>query len=148
MPALCGDMKDAVFDFDKATMNNSVTGYSTKWSNPDEVQKMVQEADWDILLMDLITLGVVCIGRSLTKPSIEQTFNKQLTEDTTLSTRDKSRRSTESEIQSLYEGESLKFYKELWGGDDIHIGIYEKSQIVEPNSENIKAASDRSKLVL
>lgn len=148
MPALCGNIKDAVFDFEQATMDNPVTGYSTKWSTSDEVQKMVQEADWDVLLLDLITLGVVCIGRSLTKPSIEQTFNKQLSEDTTLSTHDKSRRTSESEIQRLYEGESLKFYKELWGGDDIHIGIYEKSQIIEPNSENIKAASDRSKLVL
>jgi len=55
MPALCGEIKDAVFDFEQATMHNPATGYSTKWWTTDEVQKLAQEADWDVLLMDLIT---------------------------------------------------------------------------------------------
>jgi len=85
------------------------------------------------------------MGRSLKNSNIEQNFSKNLSDNLTLSTKDKTRDSIESEVKLMYEGESLKFYKELWGGDDIHIGIYEKS---ETNSETIKTASDRSKHVL
>ena len=145
MPALCGGLTNGIFDFSNATFVNPDTGYSTKWWKPEEVEQLVSESNWDVLSMDSIKYGVVCIGRSLSKPNIK--LKKELS-DTTLSTRDKSRVSEEFEIQSFYDGESIKFYKEIWGGDDIHIGIYESLEKIDSKSEKIKAASDNSKLEL
>lgn len=57
-----------------------------------------------------------------------------------MSTENRSRRDSETDVQSYYDGESIRFYQGIWGGTDLHVGIYDK----EPD-ENAKDRPDQIK---
>ena len=145
MPKIYGELKKGEFDFQKCTFSQHETGYKTKWYSIEQTESMVYKSGWDVLMMKSIDLGIVSIGRNLPKPIAD--LNQTISEDT-LSNKDKSRKSSELEVQSYYDGESVKFYKGIWGGTDIHIGLYEGEHMKECKNrpEMIKVASERSRI--
>ncbi|MFK7825619.1 MAG: methyltransferase domain-containing protein [Oligoflexales bacterium] len=115
---LCGDIWDENVSLESATLT-SQTGYSTRWMFSDEVKNEIKVNNFEILNYKDQGVGVSYVA-------------KVHHEHTTIA-------------RNYYDSEdAYNFYKQVWGGENIHIGEYDLKNKSESTSEKVREASKKS----
>lgn len=121
MENMVGPIDSAQISFKDSTFYHPVTQYFTKWSSVIENETMCQAGGWDVLKTGQIAKGNYVAGRLINKPAVilsEKVENESVSRQ--------SRRDSELKVQNYYDSEAVIFYKNIWGGNDIHIGLYDR----------------------
>ena len=133
------------FDFTTCTFSEPESGYSNKWFSKEETENYVYKSGWDVQTFREIDLGIAFIGRYLPKPHND--LNQTLSDDFSFESNSRKSSSRSLDIErnyfSVYDTESLKFYQNIRGNTELHIGIYndlEKGTEIE----QIRNASEKS----
>ena len=128
-PDLCGELDDgqAIIDWEDTRLITSA-GYRTKWFNKTEVIDKLRSNEWDLLDIQEEGLGILaCV-----KP-------KEIVESNGLLRHDEYYYDTE---------DAFNFYMHLWGGQNIHVGIYPQALNGPKTTAEVLKASDTSLLKL
>jgi len=119
-PKLCGSMEGAIIDWENHTLTTS-GGYRTHWSTPEEARSVLLRYGFDVIDVTEIGRGVLCTcrGKSVdtSAPStIDLSIGKSFSPN---------QKEVEDAVTSFYQNAfQQEFYKEVWGGQDQHIGLY------------------------
>lgn len=96
-PALCGTMAGAKIDWTESRLS-TCTGYATKWFTEQETLLKLQSQGWEIIECVEQDVGVLACTECH-----QQVSNAEYYYDTS---------------------DAFNFYMDLWGGENIHVGIY------------------------
>jgi len=132
-PVLCGDLTDAKIDWDNHVMTTT-SGYTTRWTSPDQAYDTITSYGFKCVRSEARSRGVLVEARLPTKEEVEGQMARELTTD------------SERVSQDYYDSDdAFKFYTNVWGGDNIHIGCYDECAVlgVEDKVEQVRLASVR-----
>jgi cyclopropane fatty-acyl-phospholipid synthase-like methyltransferase len=126
-PDLCGELNDgdAIIDWEDTRMITSA-GYRTKWFTKTEVANKLQSNEWDVV--DVREEGVGILACVKPKEIVQSN-------DSSASRTDEYYYDTE---------DAFNFYMHLWGGQNIHVGIYPQASDGPETPAKILKASDAS----
>lgn len=126
-PDLCGELNDgdAIIDWEDTRMITSA-GYRTKWFTKDEVTNKLQSNEWDVV--DVREEGVGILACVKPKEVVQSDDSSAAQPD-----------------EYYYDTEdAFNFYMHLWGGQNIHVGIYPQASDGPDTPAKILKASDAS----
>mmetsp|Transcript_9573 Transcript_9573/g.18050 ORF Transcript_9573/g.18050 Transcript_9573/m.18050 type:complete len:614 (+) Transcript_9573:319-2160(+) len=133
-PTLCGDLKNAQIDWGNNTMTTT-SGYTTRWTSPEQAYDKMLELGLKCSRIEARSRGVLV---EATLPVGSQRADRP---------RDESKLTASEETsQNYYDSEdAFKFYTIVWGGDNIHIGLYDETTDVGHNdlAKQVRLASER-----
>lgn len=121
-PQLCGKFDGSNVDLENLILETS-TGYKTHWTTPEEAKEVVLEYGWNPLEVRESGKGVLVAGQM----ALSVAFSKE-----------------EQLAQDYYDSsDAFAFYQKVWGGSNIHVGLYNPSE-TDISVNTIKEASQRS----
>lgn len=126
-PKLCGDLNDgeAFIDWEDSRLVTSA-GYRTKWFTKTEIAEKFQSNEWNVLDIREEGVGILACAKS------KDTFDSDGT-------------SASPPDEYYYDTEdAFNFYMHLWGGQNIHVGIYSHGPHGPKTTAEVLKASDAS----
>jgi len=153
-PQLCGGLDDETqFNWENCEMTTS-SGYQTKWSTPEEALRKVEENGWELIELLETGPGVLVAAHPL-KRSDSNSVQVPVSRPSSRLQQVPSAKSVEntminyecddgSEKGYYYDSnDAFTFYFELWGGENIHVGLYPFYN-EDASIEDVLKASDKS----
>lgn len=123
-PELCGPLEGAEYDWKNATMRTK-QGYRTKWTTAAEAKRLLELEGFHVADVTETALGVLCTCTQASPDS----------------------ECAETASKNYYDSEdSFLFYRSVWGGTHIHVGLYdcEEVQAITALRDKVSVASEKS----